>query len=437
MRGPVVGNHRLRRRIPAEWSAPVLLGVVSILVLPGCGEDRADNLAAFAPPAKRFDAGSEAIATFTVAEEPDVTIGVVEGEVPYNLTGVTGATRLSDGTIVVANCASGELRYFDRAGRFVRSVGRKGKGPGEFSYLRRLLAFRGDTLAVPDPMEARITIFAPHGDLVRTIPLGPVSAQFLDVLGRMSDGSFVARRLDYRTSAEEGMRYRATVTLLRLDGNTGVPLDSIIDLPATDMLAPPTPGGPYLTLRLRRAAVFAVHAGGVFYGGQDEAGIIEFDSALKRVSVTETITRSEPVTQEMKNAFQEMMDEGEDIPEGGVGPANAAEYAPSMPAFGDIVMGRDGRLWVQDPIRPGHYPLIWTAYRGGEAVSRVEIPPRFFPFEFGSDWVLGVSFDDLAVERIELRRFVPGRLLGRVLPPREAEPPSIASTARCGAWASR
>src|SRR5687768_1740535 len=50
--------------------------------------------------------------------EPVVDIG--GGEDPeQDLDLVRGAVRLSDGRIVVANTGSGELRVFDRAGRFL------------------------------------------------------------------------------------------------------------------------------------------------------------------------------------------------------------------------------------------------------------------------------------------------------------------------------
>jgi hypothetical protein len=248
----------------------------------------------------------------------------------------------------------------------------------------------------------------------------------------LSDGFFVVRRFGAERSLDTSSS-RQTMSLLIVD-SAGQPVDSVTGLPGVDV-AFATPGGPGTAMRLARSAVFAVHPGGVFYGGQDDAGIVEFDRGLDRVAVTTTITRAEPITDEAKRAFQTMLDQGAHRPLGaGIIPLMGQEYAPAMPAFGDLLWGRDGRLWVQDPLRPGRFPLLWTAYRDGAALVRVELPPRFFPFEFGEDWVLGVSFDELAVERVELWRLVPGPLPGRALPPRDADAPIVA---RCGAWASR
>lgn len=75
-----------------------------------------------------------------IGPEPVVTIGKREGEDPYLLNLVRGATRLRDGRIVVANGGSGELRFFDSLDNHLATRGGVGEGPGEFT---RLLAARG------------------------------------------------------------------------------------------------------------------------------------------------------------------------------------------------------------------------------------------------------------------------------------------------------
>ena len=68
-----------------------------------------------------------------IGAEPSASIGVREGEEPYMLHNVFGATRLSDGRIVVANHGSSELRVFDEFGTHLVNWGGRGEGPGEFS----------------------------------------------------------------------------------------------------------------------------------------------------------------------------------------------------------------------------------------------------------------------------------------------------------------
>ncbi len=120
------------RRNPA---LAVAAGVAAALACAGEAE----------PPPANGPACSPGLPRWTLAPEPDVSIGVLEGDPPYQLFRVTGAVRLGDGTIVVTNVGTQELRYFDSTGAFLRSAGGRGKGPGEFSELRQIYR-RGDTV---------------------------------------------------------------------------------------------------------------------------------------------------------------------------------------------------------------------------------------------------------------------------------------------------
>src|SRR5687767_10431206 len=67
-----------------------------------------------------------------VEARPLVDIGAVEAEPMYEFSDVIGVLRLGDGRVAVANMASGEIRFYDRTGKFLHAAGRKGAGPGEF-----------------------------------------------------------------------------------------------------------------------------------------------------------------------------------------------------------------------------------------------------------------------------------------------------------------
>ncbi len=67
---------------------------------------------------------------WSIAAEPELVIGTFEGDPEYQLFQVEGALRLPDGRIAIGNTGSGEIRIFDASGVFLRSLGRKGEGPG-------------------------------------------------------------------------------------------------------------------------------------------------------------------------------------------------------------------------------------------------------------------------------------------------------------------
>src|SRR5262249_6049194 len=56
----------------------------------------------------------------------------------------------------------------DTAARFVHATGRKGKGPGEFQLPNRIARIHGDSLAVWDGTQQRLTVFDSAGRLGRT-----------------------------------------------------------------------------------------------------------------------------------------------------------------------------------------------------------------------------------------------------------------------------
>jgi hypothetical protein len=63
----------------------------------------------------------------------------------------------NDGTLAVVESRPARVKVFGPDGRFIRSVGRAGDGPGEFRV--GFSALRGDTLIVHDPQNVRTSFF--------------------------------------------------------------------------------------------------------------------------------------------------------------------------------------------------------------------------------------------------------------------------------------
>jgi hypothetical protein len=82
-----------------------------------------------------------------------------------------------------------------------------------------------------------------------------------------------------------------------------------------------------------------------------------------------------------------------------------------FPPFGDLLADRLGYLWVEDYPRPGTEASTWTVFDPeGVRTARLTLPPRFNPIEIGSDYILGVGWDELRVEY--LRMYALGRAPG-------------------------
>ncbi len=93
----------------------------------------------------------------------------------HEFSGIYSARRLPDGTILVANSGTWEIEAFDSTGHYLRSVGRKGAGPGEFLNALSITGALGDSIAVFDSGNARWTIWGPTMELGRTIGMADVA----------------------------------------------------------------------------------------------------------------------------------------------------------------------------------------------------------------------------------------------------------------------
>lgn len=115
--------------------------VAILAVMAGaCGGDRA----ASRDPVVRDSAGIRIVendhtqpewtaeAAWRLSEEPVTRIGNLDGDAGNVLFRVSDARRLADGSILVVNSGSHELRRYDADGQLIAAVGRAGEGPREF-----------------------------------------------------------------------------------------------------------------------------------------------------------------------------------------------------------------------------------------------------------------------------------------------------------------
>lgn len=102
---------------------------------------------------------------WSVNVTPVTAIGMVDGPADQELAGVSGARRLRDGRVVIANGKPLELRIYDAHGTLLRRIGRTGDGPGEFHGRLDLLPAGGDSLLVYDQASQRLSLFGLDGKL--------------------------------------------------------------------------------------------------------------------------------------------------------------------------------------------------------------------------------------------------------------------------------
>ena len=98
-------------------------------------------------------------------------LGSIEGDGAEAFGGgQLSVRRRSDGSVFVLDHQAKEIKVFDRTGRFLRTIGSPGQGPGEFGAPMGMLIDSEGQLWVPEAFSGRYTIFSAEGDFVRTMP---------------------------------------------------------------------------------------------------------------------------------------------------------------------------------------------------------------------------------------------------------------------------
>ncbi len=107
--------------------------------------------------------------------EPVVRLGSANG--PQGLGG-TGrrVKRDSRGRYLVVdiNTAARQVFVFEPDGRYLKTFGGRGSGPGEYRFISQLFVLPGDSLRLHDAAIPRYTIYDPEYRVVRTEPYPPI-----------------------------------------------------------------------------------------------------------------------------------------------------------------------------------------------------------------------------------------------------------------------
>jgi hypothetical protein len=110
----------------------------------------------------RTTGGSDAASAQTLM--PEITIGDSEGADEFTFGGITEVEVGQTGTIYVFDRQVPALRMYDTAGRYIRLVGRKGGGPGEYEAANGLAVDRDGRIMLWDAGKASINVYTASGE---------------------------------------------------------------------------------------------------------------------------------------------------------------------------------------------------------------------------------------------------------------------------------
>ena len=419
-------------------SMPALTAALLGSLLAGCGADTGGGAADMAVVRDsagitivEFPLTDSAAAEWREAEEI-LSIGAVEGPPAELLSRVTGAVRLDDGGIVIADGGSNEIRWFDADGQHTVSVGRSGAGPGEFRRVSRLARAAGDSVLAYDVANRRITVLTPDGTVARMVDVAVDGAAPLALLGVLRDGRWLVERTRYDRQDRPGeplTQVRSTSLLLwdgheppqlvRTDVSDPQPvivIDGVIMAEMPHPLAPPPvriAAGDVWLDAWQHPAVLRIHgvdgaspeigangddnpaAGNPAAGGEPQRII---SMGARRVPFQDAHLEAwfdgAGYSTQQRAAFRSTLDQ-----------LQAPEF---LPTHGSVLGGRDGQVWVSDFPDPTTRAADWTVYSmgpdGGTARWRVRLPPHFNALSAGDGHIVGVLRDEWGVETVRVYR---------------------------------
>ena len=366
---------------------------------------------------------------WTVGPKPIVDLGGASTP-QEEFNRVPRVLRLRNGTIVVPNEGTKNLRFFDGSGRYLRTVGRDGSGPGEFRSVQSTLRKAGDSILVWDWSQRRLTLLAPDGRVVKTLVLSPPAGhpRIPQPVAVFSDGSLLGVRVTnsgFPFPGREGEIRTDSAVLVRFTTAGTVSWTSPA-LPHHDNFGMPGKAGNVafmapMNLPFGAQLSWATLGDSVLYGtGRAAELTILGPSGAKARSLSTgstTTSLSPSAIQKYTHALEEFKASG--------GPSvhvyeevlaavgkKRVPFPSALATHGAIIVDDSRMVWIQDGDPTGFADggLVsrsgsrWWTVRStdGRTVARVEMPERFRVDGIGADYAIGVWRDNDDVEHVRV-----------------------------------
>ena len=309
------------------------------------------------------------------------------------LAAPVSATRLPNGNVVVGDVGEWALREYSPQGRVVKRYGRKGRGPGEISYLFYL--FRcGDSLVTKD-LQGPVSVFDLKGTFIRAFHLKTMPYR----MAANAKMHFVAMGWEANNAIKgEVNRSPADYWLARADTNTEVQLGK---MPGAERIGP-------LNYPLGREPRVAIGLTTAYVALGDSMEVRRFDlqgrpmtslvDRFQRVSATHAdleAAREREIAMMGERSRQEITNRYAQMP--------LARY---LPATRELVVDRDDNLWVEHFPRAASPTVRWTVFSPqGQVRATIDLPAVFDVYEVGRDYILGRYIDpNTSVPEVRLYR---------------------------------
>jgi hypothetical protein len=134
-------------------------------------------------------------ASLSIGIRPAFTVGSEDGREEEAFGGVADVAFDAAENLYVLDRLSARVVMFDSLGRFVRSFGKRGGGPGEFSLPQQMTTTASGEIAVSDVGHRAVILFGADGRFRGTIPFAGPTMLIGGTLARHPQGGVVSRAM--------------------------------------------------------------------------------------------------------------------------------------------------------------------------------------------------------------------------------------------------
>ena len=337
-------------------------------------------------------------------------VGNREGEAGHDLSRLSGAIRLDDGGLVIADGGSSEIRYFNAKGDFVRAVGGNGSAPGEFrglNWIRR----RADTIVAYDSRHQRLSFFDLDGALLRTTPIRESKELRYPRIVALLDDEIALVQVGINPEAMSGVQaFDFMLYRYFFDGDSASAVgrfrgdETYFHIGEGMVETFPVPFGGAGSVSVSGNHFVVAHNDhfqfDVFTINGALTGSIRRSSEPSQVSSEDVARLRSDMGEAMGRRLEEVWRE---IPINETMPAFG--HAPHLRDLPHFTTDDDGNLWVLEYTWKTGQPTEWTAYTSdGKVIGTLSLPPRHAPLHIGSDFIVLLARDALDVEIVKVQR---------------------------------
>ena len=386
-----------------HWGALLLLPCVS-----ACAEDNPG------PPlvVQRDSAGIQIVeamrplwgdsSLWSIDPDPVVDLTLTGSGPAHEFYQVGSMKQRPDGSLMLANRGSEEVRVFSATGEFLGSFGGSGDGPGEFRSLQRI-ENGGDTLLALG--DGRVTVVAPDLTLVRTFSVDRWTID-LHYLGEGWILPEVSRPVLPTDGLAGPVRRPELLALFDLEGTQ---IDSIGEMRGSEVyvhVRDGSYGGTAPHFFGKRSHVAALGRQ-ILRGSSDMMQVEELDMSGNLVRIFRIpdypLDLSDAQIAAERDFMLDRITPGHPLR----APFEAAPSSETRPAFTDILVDPSGAVWLR--LHRGDseqdQPERWLVLDAdGTWLGTVVIPDRFTVSDITMDAVLGDWEDEFDVEHPQVLR---------------------------------